>query len=155
MDESTQQAISIAVNITIFIIALTIGVNLLIQVRDISEIADNYNASLPNGSRVIVPDNQTKRIVPGYELLSYYSNYMTDKNNMEVYGSGYGESEEGKTKIVIESSEGNIEGLNVISDTKPIKEFFAEKVNLNSYYEIIVKNYDREKEFLQIIFKEI
>ena len=85
MDESSQQAIILGVNLFIFITALTLALTLLLNVRDLAETAYEYDASLPSGSRVVDIEEKKERIVTGYELRSYFANYISNINNPEVY----------------------------------------------------------------------
>lgn len=149
MDESTQQAINLGINLTLFVLALTITITLMMNVKDISEKASEFNAALPNGSRTISVENQNVRVIEGHELISYYANYLTDINNNEVYLA---------FEVIIQNSsaENKIVGINKKLEEKEFAEFFKESgVDLNKSYEVIVQKYDNENKFLTVILREI
>ena len=145
MNEASEQAVQLGANVTIFIIALTISITLMMGVRDVAEKAFSYNSSLPNGSRVISTESQNRHIIKGYELLSYYANHMTDAN--------YARS--GKYEITIENSAGKkITAIEL--ENKTIKQFFRDNgIDLSKDYEVITEEYNKEEEILYITLKEI
>lgn len=150
MDESAQQAVQLGVNVTIFIIALSISVTLLLGVRDVADVASEYNASIPTGSRVVNVDIQNKRIVSGYELLSYYANYMTDINNERT----------GKFVLTIEDNGNVVKEENVASIGEPtisnLKLYLKNKgINLAKDYEVITERYNENAGVLEITLKSI
>ena len=156
MDESAQQAVQLGVNITIFVIALTISVSLLLGVRDVADVAAEYNASIPTGSRVVTVSNNDKRTVAGNELLSYYANYMTDINNERtdkykltiINGSNRIEEEE-------RPEEGEV--LDPL-EIENLEDFLIHKLGigaLSKEYEVITEKYGEENEYLEVILKAI
>lgn len=90
MDESAQQAISVGVNVTIFIVALTISLTLMLAVRNLAETASEVDTSMPDGAILLSTQNVEDRIISGYELISYYYNYIVpyyhnDQTNENEY----------------------------------------------------------------------
>lgn len=140
MDESTQQAVQLGVNLTIFIVALSISITLLIGVRNVAEKAFEYDATISTGARVLSVESKEKRIVSGNELLSYYANYMTNINNMEPT----------RYTLTIENKSGSIsitKGQNV--------NLLTSGISLTSSYEVIVEKYRESEDLLYIKLKEI
>ena len=72
MDESAEQAVHLSVNIAIFVIALTVSLTLLFNVRDIADIAAELDNKIPDGSMVLSTQEMDNRVISGYELISYY-----------------------------------------------------------------------------------
>jgi len=148
MDESAQQAVQLGVNTTIFVVALTIGINLLLGVRNVADVAAEYNASIPSGSRVVTVQSNKTRIISGYELLSYYTNYMTDVNGERSYK--YIITIEDVGKITKEDEE-TFEFEQAI-----LKQYFHNKnINLNKEYEVVTERYDDDDEILNITLRAI
>lgn len=153
MDESAQQAVQLGVNVTIFVVALTISITLLLGVRDVADVASEYNASLPTGSRVVVPEEIKKRTVSGYELLSYYSLYMTDINNERT----------DKFNITIIDGGNKLEAEEkLVDDEYPevtisnIKTFFKNNgIDLSKEYEVLTEKYNEADERLEVVLKSI
>lgn len=149
MDESAQQAVQLGVNITIFIVALSISITLLLGVRDVTKTALEYNASIPTGSRVVSVSDKKQRTIKGYELLSYYSKYMS--NQAKITTSG-------KYIITIENKDGTVTIKNDtnMERTETLISFFSDKgVDLSKEYEIIPEKYDKTSGILNILIKEI
>ena len=147
MDEAAQQAVQLGVNITIFIVALSISLTLMLGVRDVAEKAFDYNAAIPTGSRVVSVAEEKKRIISGDELLSYYANYMTDVN--------HGLS--GKFVITVENRSGS-KKITSSTDrgTKTLKAFFKDNsIDISKDYEVITEEYNKENETLRVTLKEI
>lgn len=155
MDESTQQAIQLGVNITIFVVALSVGITLMMGVRNVADKAFEYDASIPTGSRIVTTESNKARTIKGYEILSYVTNYMIDINHVNS----------GKFNIVIEKLNGNIvkkSDFNVVTydnvekNLINIKELLNdEDVDLTKEYEVIVHKYNGESENATIKLKEI
>lgn len=151
MDESAQQAVQLSVNITIFVIALSISINLLIGVRDVATAASEYNASIPAGSRVLTVESQKKRVISGYELLSYYANYMNEVN----------EDRTSNFVITIEdigtlSSTPSEDDKFDIKDDGDIKSYFERmNIGLDKKYEVITQKYDEENNILELTLRVI
>lgn len=155
MDEAAQQAIQIGVNLTIFIVALSISITLLLGVRDVAELAFEYDASIPTGSRVVSTKETNKRIVSGDELLSYYANYMTDINHERT----------DKFIVVIEDGSNVLEEETRITsdDEYPtpgidnIKNYFKndKRIDLSKDYEVITERYNEIDGVLTIKLKAI
>lgn len=160
MDESAQQAVQISVNITIFVVALTVSITLLLGVRDVADVASEYNASIPTGSRVVTVADVDRRIISGDELLSYYANYMTDINHQRT----------DKFVVTIENNSSVLEEETrfVINDssTTPLeyptpeitnlKDFFSSKgIDLSKNYEVITDKYDENDKILYIKLRAI
>ena len=94
MENSAYEALMIGLNITVFIVALTISINLMMNVREMSEKA-NEVITKENGSLVEIQGNgtpdagipgisdelNTYRIYSGADLLSYYKD---DKYRIRV-----------------------------------------------------------------------
>ena len=76
MDESTQQAISVGVNSLIFVIALSISLNLMFSVRNLASVASEVNESVKDGSVIISSQENFNVILSGYDVISYYCNYI-------------------------------------------------------------------------------
>ena len=149
MDESAQQAVQLGVNVTIFILALTLSITLLLGVRDVAKVASDYNASIPTGSRVVSVAEQKQRVISGNELLSYYVNYMTDVNH---------ERTERYTIIIQDGSNELKEEIRNgdVSDIADIKKMFKDKhINLAKDYELITEKYDKENDHLLVRLKAI
>lgn len=163
MDESTQQAINVGFNALIFVIALTISISLVMSVKNVAEMAYDFDASLPNGSRTLEVEDQNKRIITGYELISYYASYMTNVNNTEVYladtlDGAVTADKTDKFQIIIENQDGTIkvEGINTKDDSEDFYTFFRNKgIDLNKQYELLVFDYDDTENFVTIKIKEI
>ena len=155
MDESAQQAVQLGVNVTIFIVALSISITLLLGVRDVAEKALKYDASLPTGSRVVSVGETKKRLVNGDELLSYSTRYMSEQARLTASG---------KYIITIENKNGS---SSITQDTamkknrrnevtETLKEFFDRKnINITSQYEVITTRYNSDSEIVEILFKEV
>ena len=149
MDESAQQAVQLGVNVTIFILALTLSITLLLEVRDVAKVASDYNASIPTGSRVVSVAEQKQRVISGNELLSYYVNYMIDVNH---------ERTERYTIIIQDGSNELKEEIRNgdVSDIADIKKMFKDKhINLAKDYELITEKYDKGNDHLLVRLKAI
>ena len=147
MDESAQQAVQLGVNVTIFIIALTIGITLMLGVRDVAEKAFEYNASIPTGSRVISVANDNRRVISGDEILSYYSNYMTDENHALSDKFIIKVENKSGTRSITKGPEGG---------TSDLKDYLKHKgIDISKNYEIIISEYDKNNEILKVTLKEI
>lgn len=144
MDESAIQAVQIGVNVVIFVVALTISLTLLLGVRDVAERAIEYDASLPTGSRTLVIDDVNQRTIKGYELLSYYTRYMSKQ--VEGVTSG-------KYIFTIENKEGTSR-INGSGSSSNLVRIFR-NIDLSSDYEIITQTYDSEDQVLEVLLKEI
>ena len=163
MDESTQQAVSIGVNALIFVIALTITISLVMSVKNVAEKAYEFDASLPSGSRTLEVEEENKRVLNGYELISYYASYMTNVNNTDAYMSDLsdGVSEPKKTDnfhIIIENRDGTrkIDEINTKTASEDFYSYFRSKgIDLDNKYELLLFDYDKEENFVTIKIKEI
>lgn len=146
MDEATQQAIQIGVNITIFIVALSLSLLLLMGVRDVADVASEYNAALPTGSRVVSVGEKKRRTISGFEITSYYANYMTVING------------EKSNKFIVSKIE---DGSNSVTEedwktTSDIKSLLKDKgIDLSKEYEVIVEKYDKLSEETFVVFKAV
>jgi len=157
MDESAQQAVQIGVNVTIFIVALSLGISLMLGIRDVAAVATDYDASIPSGSRVVSVSEEKDRTIKGYELFSYYSNYISD----DKLGKSY------KYVITIVNADNQIVAktkedsdyinyqLNRNSNgpTQTLYSFFS-SLDLKKEYEIICDTYIESEEKLYITIKE-
>lgn len=155
MDESAQQAVQLGVNVTIFIVALSISISLLLGVRDVAEKALEYDASIPTGSRVVSVGETKKRTINGDELLSYYTRYMNEQAKVTTSGKYIItiENKSGSSKIT-QNTAMKKNNENVITET--IKEFFKRNnISLTSQYEVITQKYNSDDEILEVLFKEI
>lgn len=156
MDESAQQAVQLGVNVTIFIVALTLSITLLLGVRDVASVASEYDASIPTGSRLVSVEDKTQRIVSGNELLSYYVNYMTDINHERT--DRYVIYIQDGTSVLkettrISNDEDYNDTINTITD---IKQMFKNKgINLSKNYELVTEEYNKEDDILTVKFKSI
>lgn len=148
MSEITQQTIYLAVNITIFIIALTISINLMIGVRDVAELSAQYDASIPTGSRVVSVDTERTRAIKGYELKSYYSRYMSEQALLTTSH---------KFEIIIENKDGSKKITKDTTFDKSNLEVFFENngIKLLNDYEVITTKYNSIENVLTIKLKEI
>ncbi len=150
MDESLQQAIQLGVNIFILIVALSVGLNLMMSVKDITEIAKEYDASLPTGSRTVSVDDVKKRTINGYEILSYFSNYMTEINNPQTTDYNIWLQKLDGTTITVDDiiSKGN-KPENV---GKSLEKILVEELNVDllKKYEVIVSDYSKENDYIEI-----
>lgn len=155
MDESAQQAVQLGVNVTIFVIALSISITLLLGVRDVAELAFEYDASIPTGSRVVSAKEMNKRIISGDELLSYYATYMTDINIERI----------GRYVIKIVNGEQTLEqDSRMISEgdeptyISNLKAYLTNELGNDVFakdYEVITERYDKNDERLEITLKAI
>ena len=155
MDESAQQAVQLGVNVTIFIVALSISITLLLGVRDVAEKALKYDASLSTGSRVVSVGEAKKRLVNGDELLSYYTRYMSEQARLTASGKYIItiENKSGSSSITQDTSMKKNHKNQV---TETLKEFFDRKnININSQYEVITTRYNSDSEIVEILFKEV
>lgn len=145
MDESAQQAVQLAVNVTIFVIALTVSIALMIGVRDVAELASKYNASIPTGSRVVNVESQEKRTIKGYEILSYYSNYMNEVNgeNIERY------------EIIIEDGTSKVKAEDIKTTDNLKQKLKSMNISLHKEYEVVTEKYDKNDDILYITIKSI
>lgn len=156
MDESAQQAVQLGVNVTIFVVALTLSITLLLGVRDVASVASEYDASIPTGSRLVSVEDKTQRIVSGNELLSYYVNYMTDINHERT--DRYVIYIQDGTSVLkettrISNDEDYNDTINTITD---IKQMFKNKgINLSKNYELVTEEYNKEDDILTVKFKSI
>ena len=156
MDESAQQAVQLGVNLTIFVVALTLSITLLLGVRDVASVASEYNASIPTGSRVVSVSEQKQRVISGDELLAYYVNYMTDINHerteryvIEIHD---GTNVITETTRIVDEEKYN-ESINSITD---IKKMFKDKgIKLSKNYEVITEEYNSEDDILKVVLKSI
>ncbi|MDD2627415.1 MAG: hypothetical protein PHR25_02625 [Clostridia bacterium] len=144
MEESAEQAIQIGVNTFIFIVALSIAVTLLIGVRDVAEKAIELDASIPKGSRVLVT-HETNRKVQGYELVSYFTNYISDDK----------EQKSGKYKIIMENRSGTKIDSDENTSREKIVTYLKRTLNLSKYYEILVEEHNSSEGYTVIKLKEI
>ena len=148
MDESAQQAVQLGVNVTIFVVALSVSITLLLGVRDVAKLTFEYDATIPTGSRVVSSKEVNKRIISGDELLSYYSNYMTDINN-ERAGTYVVKIINGEEELLEESGEVKITNLKSYFVTNLGNDVFSKD------YEIITEKYDKNSDKLEITLKAI
>ncbi len=155
MDESAQQAVQLGVNITIFIIALSISITLMLGVRDVAETALEYDASLPTGSRVVSVSETKKRVVSGDELLAYYAGYMSEQSQLTASGKFLItiENKNGTSRITKDTIMAKNDADEVI---ETVKEFFKRKnINISSDYEVTMTKYNKESQILEVLLKEI
>lgn len=146
MDESAQQAVSIGVNLTIFVIALTISLTLMFSVRDMAKIATEVDSGVPDGALQLSTENVDDRIISGYELIAYYYNYIVpyyqsadDKN--EYNHPNVGVVIQAKdTVFKKEIIDGNNQNLEKENDNFSFNEF-KNKVDLNAKYLLNIKNH--------------
>lgn len=98
MENSAYEALIIGTNVLLFVLALTISINLMMNVREMSENANEVISS-ENGSLVeiegdgtpeagipgISDELNTERIYSGREVLSYYmDSYTNNKYDIEL-----------------------------------------------------------------------
>lgn len=83
MENSAYEALITGVNVTIFIVATTIGIMLFTTVLDLSDLANKDVIKATTGSIMIDGQQVEKRIVTGTELLAYYTNYEKNKAAMQ------------------------------------------------------------------------
>lgn len=76
MEESAQQAISLGVNVTIFVVALTASLMLMFGVRNLADISAEVDESVQDGSLMLDTRELDDRIIDGVELISYYYTYI-------------------------------------------------------------------------------
>lgn len=154
MDESAEQAVNLSVNIAIFVIALTVSLTLLFKVRDIADLAVELDNKIPDGSMVLSTQNIDNRIISGYELISYYYNYIkpyyTDEENTEYNHNNVGvviksinkEAENGYTILKKEFVAGSIANISTLNNNLNFQDF-KEAINLNANYVLSVnQHYD-------------
>ncbi len=147
MDESAQQAVQLGVNLIIFVIALSISLTLLLGVRNVAEMALEYDASLPTGSVIVAIEDIEKRTITGDELLSYYTRYMSEQAQLVTSG---------KYIFAIENKDGTKSITKNTNFNGDLKSFFSSKgIDLSSEYEVIVTEYRSEDEVLKVLFKEV
>lgn len=144
MDESAQQAVSLGVNATIFVIALSVSITLLFNVRELADIALNASESTPSGAVTISTDNVDDRIISGYELISYYYNYITpyysgeeDEYNYPNFGVVINTS---KGTFKREIINGDIDNVKTRNDKLSLNQL-KQKIDLNAMYTVNVKNH--------------
>lgn len=146
MQESSERAIQIGVNTFIFIVALTIAINLMTALNNVVDKAFELGTSIPTGSRVLVVNKEEKRVVKGYDLVSYYANYISNDKQQKS----------GKYQVIIENKSGVVK---ITSDNKAsnkkIVDHLKEKVTLTSQYELTVDKYDTQSEIIIIKLKEV
>lgn len=146
MDESAQQAVSIGVNITIFIIALSISLTLMFSVRNMAEIATEVDNSVPNGAVLHSAEEVDDRIISGYELISYYYNYIVPYYRDENNRSEYNHPNVGviiQTKNTVfkkEIIDGDNQDLENENDNLSINDL-RDKIDLNANYVLNVKSH--------------
>lgn len=148
MDEATQQAVQIGVNVFIFVLALSLGLTLLFEVREIAETSFEYNASIPTGSRTVAVESVEEMIISGTDLLSYVTNYMTDKNHPV--------SE--KYDVKIKTSGGTTIDKNVVAGlgSYTLEDFLEHKgAEIDSEYKVIITGYDEVHDIVSVELKEI
>lgn len=146
MQESSERAIQIGVNIFIFIIALTIAINLMTALNNVISKAFELGTSIPTGSRVLVVNKEEKRAVKGYDLVSYYANYISNDKQQKS----------GRYQVIIENKSGVVK---ISSDdkasNKKIVDHLKEKVTLTSQYELTIDKYDTQSKIIIIKLKEV
>lgn len=168
MNESSEQAIQLAVNITIFIIALSIGVTLMFGVRNMAENAIKLDKAVPEGSKIIESVESTKNTYNGYELINFYANYISNEKigksglynkETDTYGNEIYSMEISKISGV------DMDGKNTytkytINNSLPagtsIETYLSSNgVNMKKKYQMLVYNYDKDTKLMKVVFKEI
>lgn len=87
MESSGYEAVIIGLNILIFIVALSISINLMVSVNSLSEVANNIMGQRNDGMNVTI--EQKTRKISGQELLYYNSDEYTEKKyNIQVRVGG-------------------------------------------------------------------
>lgn len=146
MDESAQQAVSIGVNVTIFIVALSVTLSLIFGVRDIADVASKVDKNMPDGSMVLATRDIDSRIISGYEVISYYYNYIKPYFEDEDGNNEYNHSNVG---VIIKTEDktfkkdfnaGNIENLTTENNNLDYSTLKNE-INLNANYTLTVKEH--------------
>lgn len=127
MENSGQEALVTGVNVSIFIIALTIGITLLTTVLSLAEIANEDVVKASSGGVMVVNDGDGKRIVTGADLMNYYSNYT---NNSAAY-------QESKDDLFVKIGAGQPQDLNTYIESIEIKKDF-----FNTKFELIYDGID-------------
>lgn len=146
MDESAQQAVSISVNITIFVVALSVTLSLIFGVRDIADVAAEIDQNSPDGSMILATGDTDSRIISGYEVISYYYNYIKPYFKSEDGDNEYNHKNvgviinTGSEVLKKEFNEGNIENVTTENDNLDY-DTLKEKINLNANYTLTVKEH--------------
>lgn len=145
MDESAQQAISIGVNVTIFIVALSITLTLLFAVRDIAEVSTSIDENIPDGSMILATQDFDSRIISGFEVISYYYNYIKpyyeDETESEYNHPNVGVViKTGNQILKKEFINGNIDSLQKQADNLNYSALIN-KIDLNSNYTLAVQEH--------------
>jgi len=147
MDESAQQAISIGVNVTIFVVALTISLNLIFSVRNLANVAKEVNDSVADGSKQEAVEKHNEMIMTGYEVASYYYNYIkpyyeTVYNhpniNVRVDTQGDGNSENDVTK-----------------DTSLTFGMFVKNLGLNDKYRLFIEKHYEDTGITDVVIQKV
>lgn len=146
MDESAQQAVSIGVNVTIFIVALTVTLSLMFGVRDIADVAGKVDKNIPDGSMVLATKDLDSRIISGYEVISYYYNYIKPYFKDESGNKEYNHKNIG---IVIKTEDdvfrkefiaGNVDNITTENDALSYNSLKS-KIDLNANYTLSIKEH--------------
>lgn len=175
MDESAQQAIQLGVNVTIFIVALSLAVTLMFGVKTLAEKAISLQKEIPEGSKVEDIVDTNKSIYYGYELIGFYSNYISnekigksglynkevDNSNNEVYRmyvylkSGVDAS--GNVNYIEKVLNGTLPTIDGTPSTQiTIDQYFRNNnIDMKKSYEMRVEEYNKANKVMKVVFKEI
>ena len=172
MDESAQQAIQLGVNVTIFIVALSLAVTLMFGVKTLAEKAISLQKEIPEGSKVEDIVDTNKSIYYGYELVGFYANYISNEKigksglyNKEVDNNN---NESYRMYVYLKSgvdASGNVNYIEkILNETLPtiggnqitIDRYFTDNnIDMKKSYEMVVEKYNKETKIMKVVFKEI
>lgn len=145
MNEATQQAINLGANVLIFVIALTISLNLMFAVRDLAEVAKEVNDSVPDGSKIETIKDYEESIIDGYEVVGYYMNYIRTFD-----GTNYNHP---NVQIEIDK-----DGNGSVDYKRPSDinlKTIAGNIDLKSKYRINIKNYDERTNTTKVFIQKV
>lgn len=150
MNESAQQAISVGINAMIFIIALTISLNLIFAVRDLADIAKEVNDSVPDGSKTEALQDYNERIVDGYEVVSYYMNYI------KPYIGDGAERVYNHPKISIEIDKDGNGSVDYRKGTSNLSlREISNQIDLKANYRLKIDKYNEENDITTLFIQKV
>lgn len=98
MSENANEAMYMAAYIFVFIIALSTTITMFYMVNSYAETSYNYGKKIEDKALIENVPTTSYRVVTGNQLISYYYNYILDKDSNLVYNYNINlQDENGKT----------------------------------------------------------
>jgi len=144
MEKSAEQAIYVGVNTFIFIVALSISLTLMFNVRNMSELAIKIDQNTPTGGVIKTIDAKEKRIIKGSDVLAYYYNYIVPYYINENSEIGDVEKIYNHSNVYLKIESGSKEMYRLINNVKnddfSLKEI-TDNLDINAKYELKIEKY--------------